>query len=102
MCIKFVREKHDLSRFWELFIPTTNSFSFWLASAAFAFFAFSSLLPNKEANMSFLHIAREITAYLFLGVGWLFVAILVYLFLSWFFHFALRRKTKEDNEQPKQ
>lgn len=88
------RQKNDLSRFWELFLPTTNNFQFWLASAAFSFFVYASLGGGAvvEGVAAWF---REITAWIFLVFGWLCIAMLVYLFISWRFGFKIEAVSKK-------
>ena len=50
MGISIVREKRNTSRFWGLFRPSTNNFQFWLASAAFSFFAYQTLYESRKAS----------------------------------------------------
>jgi len=97
MCqLKIIRQKFPKSRFGELFNPTLLNFSFWLATAAFWFFAHQSLLPSsKEAGM--VMIFKEITAYIFLAFGWLCTGCIGYLFISWVFNFKIvRGKSNEE------
>lgn len=89
MAIRVIKEHHDLSRFWELFAPVTNNFQFWLASAAFSFFVYTSLVQNNTYDMSLIEHIEEAIAYFFLSVGFLCIFVLFYLFISWIFHFKI-------------
>jgi hypothetical protein len=87
----FKRERHNLSRFWELFNPTTNNFQFWLASASFSFFAYSSLW---EIEMT----PQVLLAWGFQIFGWFCVVVIIYLLLSWIFKFRIDITSKKKEE----
>ena len=101
MCIKIVQENRDRSRFWELFRPTTNNLQFWLASAAFYFFIAALLLPRLEAGMSIsvLDSWREVSSWVFFGLGWLCIVVIGYLFVTWITNKGLKRTKKSEPEQ---
>ncbi len=101
MCIKIVQENRDRSRFWELFRPTTNNFQLWLASSAFAFFAYQSLYEREVVGVWEM-IMHQIIAYAFAVFGFVFMGGIVYLFLSWIIGFGIRRiKEKGRDDKPK-
>ncbi len=96
MChLKIFRHKYPLSRFWELFRPTVLNFSFWLATAAFWFFAYQSLLPSAgEADVS---LAQQILPDVFLWFGYFCLAVIVYLSITWIFGIRItKRKTNKE------
>lgn len=75
------RKKYDLLRFWELFTPHLSTFNFWLASAAFSFFASQSLMPIKSESI--MSLMREVLAWGFLIFGYACVVILLWLVIAW-------------------
>lgn len=97
MCIQFYRQKHDKSRFWELFIPTTNNFQFWLASSAFAFFAYQSLYKSDVVGVWGM-LVHNLIAYAFAGLGFILIGGLAYLFLAWIIGFGIRRIKKGNRD----
>ncbi len=90
----FKKERYNLARFWELFNPTTNNFQFWLASAAFSFFAYTSLW---EVGMN----PQVVLAWGFQIFGWFCVAMLVYLFISWVVGFRIKTPAERKAEKAK-
>jgi len=86
--------RYELSRFGELFNPTLLNFCFWLATAAFWFFAYQSVSSrNEEADMSF---AQSILPDVFLYFGYLCMACIAYLAITWMCGIRIhKKKTKE-------
>lgn len=97
MChIKISRQKYPLHRFLELFMPTVLNFSFWLASAAFWFFAYQSISPNaKEATVS---LAQQILPNVFLWLGYFCLLVLVYIFFTWISGIRIARRKPNQKE----
>ena len=97
MAIQFYRPKYNKSRFWELFIPTTNNLQFWLASSAFAFFAFQSLYKDVVEGVWEVLIHKCI-AYAFAVFGFVLLGGLFYLFITWVFNIGIRKIKGEDGD----
>ena len=99
MSIQFYRPKYDKSRFWELFIPTTNNLQFWLASSAFSFFIYQSLYKDVVVGVWEM-IFRQFLAYAFVVFGFIFMGGMAYLFITWVFNIGIR-KIKEKGRDGK-
>ena len=93
----FEKQEYSKRRFWELFMPHLVTFGFWLAISSFSFFGWQSVsLTEKGIAMG---IAREILYWGFFVVGWLGIAIMLYLIFAWVFNIgikAIRNKTRKE------
>jgi len=86
MGLRITKERYDHIQFWEMFNPTTNNFSFWLVTASICFFVYSSLSSSsKETSM----ILIKIMPYVFLGFGYICLAVLAFLLILWIFGFKI-------------
>jgi hypothetical protein len=90
------RRQYNRHRFWELFKPNTITFSFWLATASFSFFAYQSIsLAVLEGIMGWVTI---FSSYFFLGFGFLCVLAIVYLGVTWLLGFSIQKKRTKEEE----
>ena len=91
----FKKEKRRLSRFLELLNPTTNNFQFWLASSAFSFFAYTSVRRGVCIN------TQGLLAWVFMIFGYLCLAILLFLLISWLFGFRIETPAERKSGKAK-
>jgi len=93
----FEKQEYSKRRFWELFMPHLVTFGFWLAISSFSFFGWQSVSPTEEGVT--MGIAREILYWGFFVLGWLGIAIMLYLIVAWLFNIgikAIRNKTRKE------
>ena len=88
--LKIIRQKYDHSRFWELFIPNTFTFQFWLASAAFSFFVYQTLYQKGGEGVWNIMI-NKILPWVFVIFAFCCMAIIFYLFISWAIGFVIKK-----------
>jgi amino acid transporter len=83
----FEKTEYSKKRFWELFMPHLVTFGFWLAVSSFAFFGWQSVSPKEGDTMN---LAQNILYWTFMIIGWLGLAMLVYLALAWLFNIGIK------------